>query len=115
MKPNATKKHVSRPLRLAAIAMSSAAAIALLVGVNASQPTSAAPAAVAAPWAGYADLVEQVMQSVVAIKVDRTASNLTVADQPEWREFRRFGEEGPQSEQFKRFMERFLKSQAQIA
>ena len=62
-----------RPLRVTALALSSAAAIGLMVGLNVGQPTAAAPATTAgttaAPWAGYADLVEQVMPSVVAITV----------------------------------------------
>jgi serine protease Do len=98
-----------RPLRLTALALSSAAAIGLLAGVNIGQPSVAAPATpgIATPWSGYADLIEQVMPSVVAITATRTPSKEPVAEQPGWREFR-FGEEGPDSEMMKRFMERFF-------
>ena len=98
-----------RPLRLTAIALSSAAAIGLLAGVNIGQPSVAAPTtpSTAAPWSGYADLIEQVMPSVVGITATRQASKELVGDLPGGREFR-FGEEGPDSEMMRRFMERFF-------
>ncbi len=106
-----------RRLPLSALALSSAAAIGLLAGVNLGHPGAAAPAApatpaAAAPWAGYADLIEQVMPSVVAITAKREAANAPVAEQgqPGWREFR-FGEQGPDSEMMRRFMERFFGQQ----
>ncbi|HSA79380.1 MAG TPA: DegQ family serine endoprotease [Geminicoccaceae bacterium] len=106
-----TGRQGRRPLQLTAIALSSAAAIGLLAGVNIGQPSVAAPAtpSAAAPWSGYADLIEQVMPSVVAITATRGQSKELVADQPGWREFR-FGE-GPESEMMKRFMERFFREQ----
>ena len=123
MPSNPFKQPSGRPRqRFTAIALSSAAAIGLLAGVNLAHPGVAAPAAqapaTAAPWAGYADLIEQVMPSVVAITADREASDELVANQPGqpefrfgpgWREFR-FGE-GPDSEMMKRFMERFFGEQ----
>ena len=100
-----------RPLRVTAIALSSAAAIGLLAGVNLGQQSVAAPAtpSAAAPWAGYADLIERVMPSVVGITATRGASDEPAAHQPGWREFR-FGE-GPEGEMMKRFMERFFGEQ----
>jgi serine protease Do len=110
-----TERRPSR--RFAAIALSSAAAIGLLAGVNLANPGVAAPAAPApttsAPWAGYADLIEQVMPSVVAVTATREPSNPLAANQPGLpggREFR-FGEEGPDSEMMRRFMERFFGQQ----
>jgi hypothetical protein len=103
-----------RPLRLSALALSSAAAIGLLAGVNFGHPGVAATAApvtpsAQAPWAGYADLIEQVMPSVVAITAKRDLGNEAVASpgQPRWREFG----EGPDSEMMRRFMERFFGEQ----
>jgi serine protease Do len=121
--PNETARRVRRPLRLTAIALSSVAAIALLAGMNSSQPSQAAPATpvYGTPWTGYADLIEQVMPSVVAITATRSASNHLVGDQPGGREFHRQGpgwqefgwqgEGGPDSEMMKRFMERFFGQQ----
>jgi serine protease Do len=109
-----------RSLRLTALALSSAAAIGLLAGVNIAQPTMAAPAATTSgvQWSGYADLIDQVMPSVVAITAKHAAANQLVGDQPGgrefggpgWREFR-FGQVGPDSEMMKRFMERFFGGQ----
>jgi serine protease Do len=102
-----------RPLRLAAIGLSSAAAISLLVGMNAVQATdqdagatqSVAPQTGA--WAGYADLIEQVMPSMVGITATRGAEE-TPAQGREW-EFRGpEGFQGPGAEEFRRFMERFF-------
>jgi serine protease Do len=106
-----------RPLRLSALALSSAAAIGPLAGVNLGQPGVAAPAAPAtpaaqAPWSGYADLIEQVMPSVVAITAKRDLGNELVASQPGqpgMPQFR-FGE-GPDSDMMRRFMERFFGQQ----
>ena len=108
-----TERRPSR--RFTAIALSSAAAVGLLAGANLVQPGIAAPSAqtpaTSAPWAGYADLIEQVMPSVVAITAKHEASNEVVAGQPGWREFRFGEEEGPDSEMMKRFMERFFGQQ----
>jgi serine protease Do len=99
-----------RPLRVAAIAMSSAAAVALLTGIHtgtattpsATTPSAAAPV-VGTPSAGYADLIEQVMPAVVSVTVKRTAGPETPTD---WREFG--SPQGPDREMFERFMERFF-------
>jgi serine protease Do len=109
-----------RPLRLAAIGLSSAAAISLLVGMNAVQATNQNPAATpqsvapqtgaaqsGAVWTGYADLAERVMPSVVGITASRAAEETPA--QGRQREFRGpegFG--GPGAEEFRRFMERFF-------
>jgi serine protease Do len=103
-----------RPLRLATIGLSSAAAISLLVGMNAVQATDqdrAATPQTAAPqsgaWAGYADLIEQVMPSVVGITATRGTPE-TPAQGRDW-DFRGpEGFEGPGAEEFRRFMERFF-------
>ncbi len=110
-----------RPLRVAALALSSAAVVGLMVGLNSGQPTVAvaatAQATTAAPWSGYADLIEQVMPSVVAITVTHSGSNQLVADQPEQqqpRQFRFYGQEdpnGPNGEMMRRFMQRFFGDQ----
>ncbi len=107
-----------RPLRVAALALSSAAAIGLMVGLNSSQSTVAVAATTAAtaaaPWAGYADLIEQVMPSVVAITVTHSGNNEPVADQPQPREFHYYGDEGqngPNDEMMRRFMQRFFGEQ----
>lgn len=103
---------------LAAMALSSTAAIALLVGINVAPPSQAAgplPAPVAAaPWSGYADLVERVMPAVVTITATHTERADRIAD-PEQRDFRgpggrefRFFEDGPSREDMERFMERFF-------
>jgi serine protease Do len=94
-----------RPLRVAAIAMSSAAAVALLTGIHpgtATTPAATAPA-VDTPYAGYADLIEQVMPAVVSVTVKRTAGPETVTG---WQEFG--GPQGPDREMFEQFMERFF-------
>jgi serine protease Do len=107
-----------RPLRLATIALSSAAVGALAVGmtsVEAQNPpvtTEPVPQNVAPVWPGYADLIEKVMPAVVSVTTKRNGNALLRGEQefpgdPE--EFERFFEEfeGPGSEMFKRFMERF--------
>ena len=95
-----------RPLRIAAIAMSSAAAVALLTGIHTGTATTPAPAApvVGQPSPGYADLIEWVMPAVVSVTVKRTASPETVTG---WREFGG-PQGGPDREMFERFMERFF-------
>ena len=108
-----------RPLRVAAIALSSAAVGALAVGmtsVEAQNPpvnTEPVPQNVAPVWPGYADLIEKVMPAVVSVTTKRGASNALVGGEREFQgdpeEFERFFKEfeGPGSEMFKRFMERF--------
>ena len=106
---NTTTGRRRRPLRIAAIAMSSAAAVALLTGIHTGTATTPAPATpvVGAPSIGYADLIERVMPAVVSVTVKRTASPETVTG---GREFG--GPQGPEGgadrEMFERFMERFF-------
>jgi serine protease Do len=106
---NTTTGRRRRPLRIAAIAMSSAAAVALLTGIHTGTATTPPPAApvVGAPSSGYADLIERVMPAVVSVTVERIASPETVTGP---REFG--GPQGPQGggdrEMFERFMERFF-------
>jgi serine protease Do len=110
---NTTTGRRRRPLRIAAIAMSSAAAVALLTGIHTGTATPPPPAApvVGTPSPGYADLIERVMPAVVSVTVKRTAGPETVTGP------RAFGgPEGPQGgpeggadrEMFERFMERFF-------
>ena len=108
-----------RPFRTAVIALSSAAVGALAVGmtsVEAHNPANTTPAAaqgVVPSWPGYADLVEKVMPAVVSVTTKRNLTNANVSGSREFQgdpeEFQRFFEEfqGPGSEMFKRFMERF--------
>jgi serine protease Do len=100
-----TGRH-RRSLRVAAIAMSSAAAVALLTGIHSGTATTTSPATpiAAAPWSGYADLVEKVMPAVVSVTVERTAPPEALMGQ------REFGgpQHGPDAEMFRRFMERFF-------
>jgi serine protease Do len=106
-----------RPFRTAVIALSSAAVGALAVGMTSVEahnpPITTPPAAqgVVPSWPGYADLVEKVMPAVVSVTTKR---NVTTASgsreyQGNPEDFQRFFEEfqGPGSEMFKRFMERF--------
>jgi hypothetical protein len=61
--------------------MSSAAAVALLAGMNTVPATGASPATtpvVAVPSGGYADLVEKVMPAVVSVTVKRMPAAETV-------------------------------------
>jgi serine protease Do len=112
-------RRFQRPLRTTALALSSAAVIGLMVGLNSGGPTVASAASgqatAAAPWSGYADLVEQVMPSVVAVTATQDTGKRTVSDQPapqNPREFRRFfGEQGPNGEMMRRFMQRFFGDQ----
>ena len=108
-----------RPLRVTAIALSSAAIGALAVGmtsVEAQNPPvamQAVPQNVIPAWPGYADLVEKVMPAVVSVTTKRKVSNALVSGEDEFHgnpgDLERFFEEfeGPGSEMFKRFMERF--------
>ena len=109
---NTLKSQTKKPrgLRLPplALALSSAAAIGLLIGVNA-VPTSHAETPTpltAAPWDGYADLIEEIMPSVVTVttEIDRTDA-FGDADP---RSFKDFGERGMSEEEMRRFMERFF-------
>jgi serine protease Do len=102
---NTTTGRHRRPLRIAAIAMSSAAAVALLTGIHTGTATTTSPVTpvVATTSPGYADLVEKVMPAVVSVTVKRTPAAENITGQ---REFG--GPEGPDAEMFKRFMERFF-------
>ncbi len=122
MNETSVPSRQSTPRRRAglALALSSAAAIGLMVGANAVPPLHAAdPAPVAAaPWAGYADLVEHVMPAVVTVvathsaKADRIATPGQREFQgPGGQQFHFFGEgqgQGPGSDEMERFMERFF-------
>ena len=90
-----------------ALALSSAAAIGLLVGLNA-VPASHAETPTpltAAPWAGYADLIEQIMPSVVTVTTKVNAETDPVTERR-----RDFGgrEFDGMDEEMRRFMERFF-------
>ena len=107
---NKTTGRHRRPLRLAAIAMSSAAAVALLTGIHTGTATTTSPATpvVAMPWPGYADIIERVMPAVVSVTVTRAPGAEAVTG---WRQFG--GPEGgpgggSDREMFERFMERFF-------
>ena len=94
-----------RPLRLTALALSSAAAVAVLAGMSTGEATNAATTTpiVAPAWPGYADLIERVMPAVVSVTVKRKAAAEAIAT-PEG-----FGPEGgSDNEMFERFMERFF-------
>ncbi|MGI9502715.1 MAG: trypsin-like peptidase domain-containing protein, partial [Geminicoccaceae bacterium] len=87
------------------MALCSVAALGLLVGMNA-VPTSHAETATpltAAPWAGYADLIEQIMPSVVTVttKVKRDAETVSEGTTPH-------GDFGGMDEEMRRYMERFF-------
>jgi serine protease Do len=106
IRSSSTTGRQRRRVRIAAIAMSSAAAVALLTGIHTGTATTPAPVTpiAAAPWSGYADLVEKVMPAVVSVTVERTAAPETVAGP------REFGgpQQGPDAEMLERFMERFF-------
>jgi serine protease Do len=109
------KSTRARRVRLAALGLSSAAVIGLAVGMGPSHPSDAAPATERATparatqaWPGYADLIEQVMPSVVAVTSQRTGDEMAAAPEGPPSPF---GEEGPDSEMFRRFMERFFGEQ----
>jgi serine protease Do len=101
-----------RPFRTAEIALSSAAVGALAVGMTSVEAQNTVnttePAAVAPAWPGYADLVEKVMPAVVSVTTKRNVTEAMAGGQSPG-DFQRFFEEfqGPGSEMFKRFMERF--------
>jgi serine protease Do len=108
-----------RPLRLAAIVLSSAAVGALAVGMNPIPSVDAQTArvtpVVATPWPGYADLIEEIMPAVVTVTTTREMPAQLMAGPEQRREFRgpegfnfRWFQEGPGSEQFQEFMERFF-------
>ncbi len=103
-----TKK--TRGLRLPpiALALSSAAAIGLLVGLNAVPASHAetSPPLTAAPWAGYADLIEEIMPSVVTVTTEVDRQEMFSKADP--RSFKDFGEHGMNEEEMKRYMERFF-------
>jgi serine protease Do len=106
-------------VRLAAIVLSSAAVGALAVGMNPvpsvdAQTATTAPV-VATPWPGYADLIEKIMPAVVTVTTTREMPAQLMAGPSQQREFRgpegfnfRWYQEGPGSEDFQRFMERFF-------
>ncbi|MGI9493265.1 MAG: Do family serine endopeptidase [Geminicoccaceae bacterium] len=99
-----------RTLRLPpiALALSSAVVIGLIVGINA-VPTSHAETPTpltAAPWVGYADLIEDIMPSVVTVTTGIDPN--TDFDEEDPRSFRDFGERGMSEEDMQRFMERFF-------
>ncbi len=106
-------------LRLAALGLSSAAVVGLVVGMNGVQaddpvtPREPTTAPGASAWSGYADLIEQVMPAVVGITAQRTPMSPAADESPRFgpgpegfEEF--FGEQGPDAEMFERFMERFF-------
>jgi serine protease Do len=111
----------ARPgLRYAAVGLGSAAVVGLMVGMGPVaavdsqqvQEQQTAPV-IAAQWEGYADLIEQVMPSVVAITAQRDFPEELAAapEMPGTPEdfFRRFGEGGGSGEDMmRRFMERFF-------
>jgi len=90
-----------------ALALSSAAAIGLLVGLNA-VPASHAETPTpltAAPWAGYADLIEEIMPSVVTVTTKVNAETDPVTERRGEFRGRDFG---GMDEEMQRFMERFF-------
>ena len=102
-----------RPLRLAAIVLSSAAVGALAVGMNpvpsVDAQTATTTPVVATPWPGYADLIEQIMPAVVTVTTTREMPAQLMAGPEQRREFRgpegfnfRWFQEGPGSEEFER-------------
>jgi len=108
-----------RPLGLAAIVLSSAAVGALVVGMNpipsVDAQTARATPVVATPWPGYADLIEQIMPAVVTVTTERDMPARMMGNPSEQREFQgpegfdfRWFQEGPGSEEFEEFMERFF-------
>ena len=104
-----------RTLRTAAIALSSAAVVGLAVGFGPRDGISATESPAATPvqaWPGYADLVEQVMPSVVGITAKRQANRemagLPEREAPSERFGMPFDEDDPEADMFRRFMERFF-------
>jgi serine protease Do len=111
-----------RRARTGVIALSSAAAVALLVGLNGSfaqtAPTTTppaagqatvvpqqAPAVTEAMGRGYADLVERVSPAVVSISVTRTLPSPTGGGPGGMQDFERFFPEGDLFERFRRFFD----------
>ncbi len=107
-----TKTMRGRRLPPIALALSSAAAIGLLVGINAvpaSRAETPTPAPLtAAPWVGYADLVESIMPSVVTVTTSTKQRAELIDERPE--SFREFGKRGMGEEEMRRFAERFFRS-----
>ena len=110
MHPDSSTAVTVRPRhrrRLTAVALSSAALIGLAVGMGPVLAEDPAPTVRGAVWTGYADLVEQVMPSVVTVTTTRSAGRRFVE-----------GEGGPESphgfdfedvpEEMRRFFERFF-------
>jgi serine protease Do len=84
--------------------------VGLLVGVNAAPSVTHAETSaplMATPWAGYADLVEKIMPSVVTVTTSRTAVAPTAGER-DFGEGMPFGRGGPNEEEMRRFMERFF-------
>jgi serine protease Do len=104
--PNKITGRYRRPIRLTALALSSAAAVAILAGMSTGQSTSAASTTPIMAPAGpsYADVIERVMPAVVSVTVKRVPQAETVTGG------RQFGgpEGGPDAEMFQHFMERFF-------
>ncbi|MGH1477658.1 MAG: Do family serine endopeptidase [Geminicoccales bacterium] len=103
-----TKTNHGRRLRPIALALSSVGMIGLLVGMN-TLPVSHAETPTpltAAPWAGYADLIEEIMPSVVTVTTEIDRKPDPIAEDP--RSFRDFGERGMSEEDMRRYMERFF-------
>jgi len=114
-----SKSGVRGPLRLAAVVLSSAAVGALAVGMgpvpSVDARTATTTPVVATPWPGYADVIEQIMPAVVTVTTNREMPAQPMAGPEQRREFRgpegfnfRWFQEGPGSEQFQEFMERFF-------
>jgi serine protease Do len=103
--PSKIPGRYRRPIRLTALALSSAAAVAVLAGMSNGEATSAAATTpiVAPAWPGYADLIERVMPAVVSVTVKRKAATETIAT-PEGPG----PEGGSDDEMLQRFMERFF-------
>jgi len=107
LKSQTEKKRVLR-LPPIALALSSVAAIGLMIGLNAvpmSHAETPTPLT-AAPWVGYADLIEDIMPSVVTVTTG--INPRTDIDEEDPRSFRDFGERGMSEEDMQRFMERFF-------
>ena len=103
-----------KSLRLTALALGSAATVGLIAGFGPNATVGAADTAAqsAQPvqaWQGYADLIEQVMPSVVAITARSEAPQPgPMARNNQGQEFGSPFGEGPQADRFKDFMERFF-------
>ena len=104
-----------RRLRLTAVMLGSVAAIGLVAGSGvlqqgrAANPVTTTTGSPTHAWPGYADLVEQVLPSVVSITAQRSVGDeQAAAELPEGMErwFREY--EGPGADDLQRFMERFF-------